>query len=78
VVNTATAAVSHSNATLAAGTATLIILDADGTQVYSASLDTASDGEDVTATGTIGTWPVVVTMTGATTDHINFQLADVQ
>jgi hypothetical protein len=77
VVTTASASVSHSNAALSADTATLTILDADGTQVYSAPLSDASNGEDTTASGTAGTWTVTVTMNGATTDHINFQLADV-
>ena len=76
-VSTVTASVSHSNADLTAGAATLTIHDADGVEVYSASLETASNGEDVTAVGAVGTWTVTITMTGATTDHINFQLADV-
>ena len=77
VVSTATASVSHANAALTAGTATVTILDADGAEVYGASLGEASNGEAVTAEGAIGTWTVIVTMSGATTDHINFQLADV-
>ena len=77
VVTTASASVSHANAALTAGTATVTILDADGTQVYTAPLSDASNGEDTTASGTAGTWTVTVTMNGATTDHINFQLADV-
>ncbi len=76
-VSTATASVSHSNAALTAGTATVTILDANGDEVYTAPLSEASNGDAATAEGAIGTWTVIVTMDGATTDHINLQLADV-
>ena len=76
-VSTTTASVSHAHAALTAGSATLTILDADGAEVYSAPLSDASNGDAVTAEGTVGTWTVTVTLNGATTDHINFQLADV-
>jgi len=51
------------------------VTDADGTQVYTSALSDASVDATTTA-GTAGTWTVVVTLSGATTDHINFQLAD--
>ncbi len=76
-ITTPTASVSHSNAALTDGTATLTILDADGMQVYTAALSDASNGSGTTGSGAIGTWTVTVTLNGATTDHINFQLADV-
>jgi len=74
VVTTNTAAISHANAALTGGTATVTILDADGTQVYTASLSEASNGNSVSDVGVIGTWTVIITMTNATTDHINFQI----
>lgn len=77
VISTATASVSHANAPLTAGTATVTILDADGVEVYTAALSDASNGETITASGAVGTWTVIVTMTNATIDHINLQLADV-
>ena len=52
-------------------------LQAQSLAVYTAALSDASNGETITASGAIGTWTVIVTMTNATTDHINFQLADV-
>lgn len=75
-VTTTMASVNHSNAALS-GTATVTVTDADGTQVYTAALSDASNGDAVTTAGVAGTWTVVVTLSGATTDHINFQLADV-
>ena len=74
-ITTTTASVSHSNAALS-GTATVTVTDADGTQVYAGALSDASNGDDLTTAGVAGTWTVVVTLSGATTDHINFQLAD--
>ena len=74
-ITTTTASVSHSNAALS-GTATVTVTDADGTQVYTSALSDASVDATTTA-GTAGTWSVIVTLNGATTDHINFQLADV-
>ncbi len=76
-VTTNTASVSHDNAALTAGTAIVTVLDADRTEVYTAPLSGASNGEETTGSGAIGTWTVIVTMTNATTDHIHFQLADV-
>ena len=77
-ITTPSASVSHANAALTGGTATVTITDADGMQVYTASLSDASNGSGgTTGSGTAGTWTVVVTLSGATTDHINFQLADV-
>ena len=76
-ITTPSASVSHSNATLTGGTATVTVTDADGTQVYTAALSDASNGEGTTGSGTPGTWTVIVTLNGATTDHINFQLVDV-
>lgn len=74
-ITTTTASVSHSNAVLS-GTATVTLTDADGMQVYTSALSDASLDATTTA-GTAGTWTVIVTLNGATTDHINFQLADV-
>lgn len=76
-VTTATASVSHDNAALTAGTAIVTVLDADRTEVYTAPLSEASNGEETTSGGAVGTWTVIVTMTNATTDHIHFQLTDV-
>ncbi len=76
-ITTPSASVSHSNAALTGGTATLTVLDADGMQVYTAELGDASNGSGTTGSGTPGTWAVTVTLSGATTAHINFQLVDV-
>ena len=76
-ITTPSASISHSNASLTGGTATLTVFDADGTQVYSAALSDASNGSGTTGSGTAGTWTVTVTLSGATTAHINFQIVDV-
>lgn len=58
----ATANVNQSSS-MSGGSATLLITDADGTQVYSGSL--ADNGTFPTAAGTAGTWTIAVTLSGA-------------
>jgi hypothetical protein len=57
--NTGTTATVNQSASVSAGSATLVLLDADGTQVYSRSL--AEDGTFSSAAGTAGSWTVRVT-----------------
>lgn len=54
------ATIDHSSA-ITAGTTLLQIFDADGTEVYSDSLQASASG--LTAVGTTGSWQVVVTLT---------------
>jgi len=56
--NTGTTATVNQSASVSAGSATLVLLDADGTQVYSRSL--AEDGTFSSAAGTAGSWTVRV------------------
>ena len=70
--NTGTqASVDHSTV-LTNGSANLIILDADGTQVYSSPL--VASGTDATATGTTGAWTIRVVMNGTDADQVNFRV----
>lgn len=66
------AAVDHSTV-LSGGTATLVIADASGTQVYSRSL--TEDGSFSTAVGTGGDWSITVTLDHATGD-LNFRVQE--
>lgn len=69
--NTGTQANVDQSAALTAGTATLEILDADGTAVYTRSL--ADNGSFTSAAGTPGTWTIRVTY--ADTDAtVNFRV----
>jgi hypothetical protein len=56
--NTGTTATINQSASVSAGSATLVLLDADGTQVYSRSL--AEDGTFASAAGAAGNWTVRV------------------
>jgi len=68
--NTGTQATVDQSATVTAGAASLVVLDASGTQVYSRSL--ADNGSFTSAAGTAGTWTirVVYESAGAT---VNFR-----
>ena len=68
--NTGTVATVNQAASIAAGSATLIIRDAGGTQVYSRSL--SDNGTFSTTAGTSGTWTIRVVFTG-TSGTINFR-----
>ena len=69
--NTGTTANVNQASSLSGGTATLEVLDAAGTQVYSRSL--AENGSFVTDAGTAGDWTVRVTLDSAT-GAVNFRL----
>lgn len=69
--NTGVMANVNQSAALSAGTATLTVADAAGTEVYSGSL--TGNGTFQTATGTAGNWTVTVTLTNAT-GTLNFRL----
>ena len=68
--NTGTTATINQSASVSAGSATLGLLDADGTQVYSRSL--AEDGTFSSAAGTAGSWRVRVTYSSADA-RVNFR-----
>ncbi len=61
--NTGTAASVNQASSVTAGTATLVVLDAAGTQVYSHAL--SDNGTFFTAAGAAGTWTVRVQLSGA-------------
>ena len=61
-LNTGTTANVNQSCVITRGSATLTILDADGTQVYTADL--ADNGTFVTTSGTTGTWVIRVELTG--------------
>lgn len=64
------ASVDHSSS-ITGGTATLVIRDADGTQVY--GRDLSEDGVFDTGSGTAGTWEIVVDLSGVT-GAVNFRV----
>jgi hypothetical protein len=68
--NTGIAANINQATTVTSGAVTLVILDANGTQVYSRSL--SENGTFVTADGVAGTWTIRLTYTNATTT-VNFR-----
>ena len=57
--------------TLTAGTATVVLLDANGTQVYSSSL--SNNGTFTSSVGTAGAWTVRVSYSAATSPSVNFR-----
>lgn len=65
------ASVDHSSV-LTNGSASLVILDADGTQVYSSPL--VASGTDATGAGTAGAWTIRVVMKGIDADQVNFRV----
>ena len=69
--NTGTTATVNQSAAIAAGSATLVLRDANGAQVYSRSL--AEDGTFSTSAGAPGTWTVRVIYSGADAT-VNFRL----
>jgi len=73
--NTGTLAkVTHSSNAGATGTATLTLLDAAGTQVYSGAM--TSSGEPVSSpVGIAGAWTIRVTYTDYTNAQVNFRVA---
>jgi hypothetical protein len=68
--NTGTRATVDQSASINAGSATLVIRDAAGVQVYSRSL--AEDGTFTTGTGAAGAWNVRVVYSGAS-GTVNFR-----
>lgn len=68
--NTGTVATVNQSASISAGSATLIIRDAAGTQVYSRSL--SDNGTFTSTAGVAGTWTVRVVFSG-TSGTINFR-----
>lgn len=68
--NTGTVATVNQSASISAGSATLIIRDAAGTQVYSRSL--SDNGTFSTSAGTSGTWTIRVVFTN-TSGTVNFR-----
>jgi hypothetical protein len=68
--NTGTVATVNQSASISGGSATLIIRDAAGTQVYSRSL--SDNGTFTSAAGTTGTWTIRVVFSG-TSGTINFR-----
>jgi len=60
----------NQSTTVTSGSMTLVITDANGTQVYSRSL--ADNGTFVTADGVAGTWTIRVTYSGAS-GTVNFR-----
>jgi hypothetical protein len=68
--NTGISANINQSTTVSAGNMTLVITDANGTQVYSRSL--ADNGTFVTADGVAGTWTIRVTYSSAS-GTVNFR-----
>ncbi len=68
--NTGTTANINQATTISAGTITLTVLDANGTQVYSRSL--ADNGTYSTSAGVAGRWKIRVTFSGAS-GTVNFR-----
>lgn len=69
--NTGTTATVNQSTTVTGGTATLIIRDANGTQVYNRSL--AENGTFSSSAGTAGIWTVRVVYVGADAT-VNFRV----
>lgn len=69
--NSGTAASAGQSTTIAAGTAMLTVLDANGTQVYSQSL--SANGTFPTNAGTTGNWTIRLTLTNYS-GTLNFQV----
>ena len=69
--NSGTQANVNQSTSVTGGTATLVILDADGTQVYDRSL--ADNGTYVSSAGTPGAWTLVVTYNDASAT-VNFRV----
>lgn len=68
--NSGTTATVNQSASISGGSATLVILDASGTQVYSRSL--SLNGTFVSTAGTTGLWTIRVVFTG-TDGTVNFR-----
>jgi hypothetical protein len=68
--NTGTGATVNQSASIGSGSATLVIRDAAGTQVYSRSL--SDNGTFSSSAGTAGTWTIRVVFSG-TSGTINFR-----
>jgi len=69
--NTGTTATINQSASIASGSASLVLLDANGAQVYSRSL--ADNGTFSSSAGASGTWTVRVTYGGANAT-VNFRV----
>jgi hypothetical protein len=68
--NSGTTATVNQSASVSAGATTLVLLDANGTQVYSRSL--ADNGTFSSSAGVAGTWKVKVTYNGMS-GTVNFR-----
>lgn len=69
--NTGTVATVNQSCSITGGTATLVIRDSGGTQVY--SRDLAENGTFVTTAGTTGAWTIVVVFDRVTAAAVNFR-----
>ena len=65
------ASVDHSTS-LTGGSATLVILDGAGTQVYSRALD--ASGSFPTTTGSAGNWTIRIVYSATTSPAVNFRV----
>ena len=70
--NTGTDATVDHATLVASGSATLVLLDASGVQVYSRSLN--ESGSFATATGAAGNWTVRIVYSSATSPAVNFRV----
>jgi hypothetical protein len=70
--NSGAQATINQSATLTSGTATVVLLDANGTQVYSSSL--SNNGTFQSNVGVAGMWTVRVSYDVATSPAINFRV----
>lgn len=70
--NTGTDATVDHSTSLTSGSASLVILDGAGTQVYSRALD--ASGSFATATGTAGNWTIRIVYSETTSPAVNFRV----
>jgi hypothetical protein len=70
--NTGIAATVNQSCSISGGTATLVVKDSAGTQVYSRNL--AENGTFVTAAGATGAWTIEVVFERVTAAAVNFRV----
>jgi hypothetical protein len=70
--NTGTAATVNQSCSITGGTATLVVKDSAGTQVYSRNL--AEDGTFVTTAGTTGAWTIEIIFERVFAAAVNFRV----
>ena len=71
-LNTGTDATVDHSTSLTSGSATLVILDAVGAEVYSRPLD--QSGSFATASGTAGNWTIRIVYVSTTSPAVNFRV----